>query len=207
MADGMTRGDRDDLMKHCRRIEKVAKSAAKQRVAELMATFAAELSAQRKINDARWKDVTAEADAAVAEADARIAAICREIGVTEAFRPSLHLGWASRGENADKSRRLELKYVATTRCAAMLKTAEAEIERRIVEFQTQLLAGGLETVEARAFLEAMPTVSQLMPALSLPEIEAAVPVRELGEGSSWREDSRIEGLSKEAAKLLAEMTK
>jgi hypothetical protein len=43
--------------------------------------------------------------------------------------------------------------------------------------QTHLLAGGLESDKASAFLAAMPTAEELMPALSAGEIEAETPLR------------------------------
>ncbi len=86
-SDGMTRQERADLAQLVRRREKLAKANAKQRAAELMADVEQQLAAQHKADDERWRDITARAEAAVAEADAEVAQICREAGVPESFRP------------------------------------------------------------------------------------------------------------------------
>jgi len=176
MTDGMSQRERTDLAALVRRREKVAKTAALQRKAELLADVEEQLAATYKRNAEHWAEVTAAADQAVADADAEIARRCQALGIPEAFRPSLHLGWYNRGESADAQRRAELRRVAVTRLDAMEKAARAEIERRSVNVQTQLLAGGLESAAAQAFLETMPTADQLMPPLALAELEASVPL-------------------------------
>jgi len=183
--DGMTARERAELAALVRRREKVAKSGTRQRVAELVADVEAQLAASYASDDARWRDLTAAAEAAVSDADAAIATRCRELGIPEDFRPGLRLSWYGRGENASAQRRSELRRVAGTRIAAMEQAARAEIERRSVEVQTALLAGGLASAAARTFLESMPTPDHLMPALALSELEAVVPI---GAGRSRLDD-------------------
>lgn len=172
----MTRRERDDLSKLVRRREKVAKTDANQRAAELQADVERQLAMRYQADDANWQDLTARANAAIATADAELAARCRELGVPETFRPRLSLAWSSRGDNSLAERRNELRKVAMTRIEALRKGAHTEIERQSVEVQTKLLAGGLETDAARGFLESMPTADDLMPPLALTEVEAAVPL-------------------------------
>jgi hypothetical protein len=76
---------------------------------------------------------------------------------------------------AAKERVAELRKVAQTRIAALEKAACNDIERSSLEVQTELLAGGLQSGEARAFLESIPTAAALMPPLSVPELEALTP--------------------------------
>jgi hypothetical protein len=175
-ADGLTARERADLSALVRKRERVAKTDAKQRAAELLADVEARLAARFKSNDERWAAVTVEAQKTVEAADQEIARICREIGVPEEFRPRLGLSWYSRGENADRERRAELRKVASTRIAAMELAARSEIERGSLDAQTALLAGGLTTDAARNVLAALPTVEALMPGLSVDELEAAVPI-------------------------------
>ena len=130
-------------------------------------------SVYRPADDNVWRELHATADNEVADADERIADRCRQLGIPETFRPRLQLLWHSRGENAAANRRTELRAVAKTRIDADKKTATTEIERRSIDIQEQLIAGGFETDEARAFLTSMPTADALMPAApSLAEIEA-----------------------------------
>jgi len=174
--DGMNQRERTDLAALVRRREKVAKTATKQRAAELLADVEEQLAATYKRDAEHWAEVTAAAEQAVAAADAAVARKCRELGIAAEFRPSLHLSWYGRGENGSRDRRAELRRVAATRVAAMEQAARAEIERRSVDVQTKLLAGGLESGAAQAFLESMPTADQLMPALAVADLEAAVPI-------------------------------
>jgi hypothetical protein len=44
------------------------------------------------------------------------------------------------------------------------------IDGKLLETETALITGGLESGEARAFLEAMPTAEQLMPAIGLDDL-------------------------------------
>lgn len=177
MTDTMTKRERDDLAQLTRRREKVAKTAATERSAELLADFEQQMATVYSAEDEAWRDVTAKAKQVVAEADAEIAKRCRELGIPEDLRPSLSLGWSGRGQNANRERRGELRRVAQSRIAAMEKQARSQIERSSVEIQTQLLAGGLETDAARAFLESMPTVDALMPALNPIDVQKALPWR------------------------------
>jgi hypothetical protein len=181
----MTRRDREDLAKLVRRREHVAKTSAGQRSGELLADFEQQLATIYKSSDAAWRTITAEARQAVASADAQLAARCRDLCIPEDLRPRLDLNWYGRGDNASRERRAELRKVATSRIAALEKQAKSEIERQSVELQTQLLAGGLESSEARAFLEAMPTVQALMPPLSATDLESAMPAMSARRGSHF----------------------
>lgn len=176
LSDGLTSRDRRDLADLVRRREKVAKTAAKQRAAELLADVEEQLAATFKAHDDRWVDVTKAAQESVKAADQEIARICRDHGVPEEFRPRLTLGWHGRGQNAEVERRTELRRVATTRIAAMELAARSEIERGSLDAQTALLAGGLTSDAAHAVLAALPTAEALMPGLSLDELEAALPI-------------------------------
>jgi hypothetical protein len=172
-TDQMTRREREDLAQLVRRREKVAKTQAQQRSAELLADFEAKLAAEYAYDDdAVWKQAKERADAVVQEAEVQIAARCRELGIPPQFAPDLSLGWYRRGENAVKERRTELRKVATTHIAALERAARSEIERRSVEVQTQLIAGGLTSSAAKSFLESMPTAASLMPPLSVGDVES-----------------------------------
>lgn len=92
----------------------------------------------------------------------------------EAFRPSLHLSWYRRGENADRDRRTELRKVAQTELAARGKAAKVEIGRRAADLLTELAGGALKSSESKAFLEAMPSIDELMPRITLPELEKSL---------------------------------
>lgn len=170
-APPMTRREREDLAKVARLRARVARSAIVQREAELLADVEAQLAAEYAFTDEAWADITKGAAEAVAEADRQVAALCRERGIPEEFRPRLDTFWHRRGRNAVGERRTELRKVAQSRIAAVGKAAKASIEAREADVLTELLAGGLSSDAARTFLESIPSAAQLMPPMQVRELE------------------------------------
>lgn len=184
-AVGMSEAERKRLGEQVRREERVAKTSLKQRSARLKADMEQQLAARFRQDDERWRAITTEAKKMVEDSDAKMAAICREMGVREEFRPSLSLGWYGRGENASKERRAELRRVGEKLIDEQEAAGKVAVERRSVEIQRELLAGGLQSEDARAFLMSMPTAEQLLPPLSLAELDEVVPVKKLHEGYGY----------------------
>jgi hypothetical protein len=180
----MSKGERDDLAKVARLRARVAKSTVAQREAELLADVEAQLAATYRFDDAAWADVTRKAKEAVEVAAEQVAQRCRELGIPERFAPGLNLSWHSRGENGMRDRRAELRKVAQTQIAAAGKAAKLAIEQREAQVLTELIAGGLESQEARSFLESIPTPEQLMPTMTIAELEAGTPMP--ADNRSWR---------------------
>lgn len=173
----MTRAERTDLARLTRARARVAKAAVVQREAELLADVESQLSAAYSFDDDAWADVTRAAQSAVAEADEQVAERCRQLGIPERFRPSLYVGWSGRGENATAARRGELRKLAQTHIAAAGKAAKAQIEARAVEVEGEIVAAGLTTEAARAFLRSIPEPAELMPTLALGELESELTTR------------------------------
>ena len=168
----MNKSDRDDLLKVCRMRVRVAKADAAAVAAKRKAEFAAQLAAVYSFDqDEIWKQAKAAADTAVEQAQNEIAQRCVELGIPRRFAPALNLAWWGRGENATAGRRAELTRVAHTRIDQLEKKARLEIERASVDVQTRLVADGLASADARAFLEAMPTADQLMPVVTVEQIQ------------------------------------
>jgi hypothetical protein len=168
----MTRSEREDLQRLVRQREKVQKSAARQRSAELLADFDSQLAAEYRFDDdAVWAEAAKLADAEVVKAQAKVAERCRQLGIPDEFAPSLKLGWANRGyANAVKARREELRRVAQSRIAAMEASACVVIEHASVQAQTRLALAGLTSEAAKVFVEALPAVEDLMGRLSFDEL-------------------------------------
>jgi hypothetical protein len=167
----ITKGEREELRKAILKNAKVARNYAKYHGVRILANVEEKLAAIYKFEDEALIDITAEAKKAVDDADAALAARCRERGIPENFRPSLSLGFYGRGENAIASRRAELRKVAQTRVEAMVMEATLAIDREEAAQLMQLTITGLTSDEAIAFLESMPSPEDLMPsieALKLP---------------------------------------
>jgi hypothetical protein len=177
MSGLMTQGERIELSKLVRIRARVAKADVDALAARHLADVEAELAARYSANHHAWAEVTQQAKAAIATADAEIAERCRALGIRDEFRPQLFVSWSGRGENGDKTRRAELRKVAETELAARAKAAKVEIQRYEATQLTHLAAGALASDEARAFLEAMPTPAQLMPPVALLALEATLAAR------------------------------
>src|SRR5882757_1631074 len=97
----MTKCEREDLQRLIRQREKVLKSAAKQRSAELLAEFENQMAASYQFDvDETWADVVRGVRSEMAKANARIADRCRKLGIPRDFAPGLEFHWRDRGANA-----------------------------------------------------------------------------------------------------------
>ena len=185
----MTRADRAELARVVRMRAKVARNGIETRKAELLADFENQFAEEYDFDDARWAAITETATRAVKEADEAVAAVCREVGIPENFRPSLSVSWYSRGTNAIARRHAELRKVAETRLDAMGKQAKLSIDHTELDACTDLAAGALQTDAARDWLDRLPTVERLMPRLDLHQIETG---RSGGEGKlTIKEESAL----------------
>jgi hypothetical protein len=86
-GDPMTSGERKELMALVRRREKLAKQNAEVRARELMADFEHQMASMYSWDeDAVWAEAMQTATQAIAEADAKVAERCRELGIPEQYR-------------------------------------------------------------------------------------------------------------------------
>jgi len=174
----MTGRERTELAQLCRRRETLAKNAVLVHAATLKANFEQQIAAKYSFDrDAVWKQAYELAEAATEKANKAIAAECRGLEIPAEFAPSIKTYWFERGDNAVDKRRSELRKGAYTRIDSVAKDAKLKIEHFSLDTQTKLLASGLESAEAKAFLESIPTPGQLMPPMTLDAIEAAMPKR------------------------------
>jgi hypothetical protein len=178
----MTKAEREDLQRLIRQREKVLKSAATQRSAEVLADFENQMGQQFSFDqDKVWAEAAKIANAAVSKAQEQIKARCREIGIPDRFAPRLSLDWCNRGYgNLLKERRAELRKMAVTAIEAQEQKAKVQIELSCLEAQTTLAVSGLTSDAARGFIETLPAIETLMPLLSFAEVagESKPPVAE-----------------------------
>jgi hypothetical protein len=169
----MRKGEREELAKHARQRAALARKMAEQRAAELRADAERQLATMYQDEDERFRDLTATAKAACRKADETLAKRCRELGIPEEMRPSINYYFSSRGENSVPARRTELRRVLMSRVEAMTREAYVRIEAGALEAQTMLLRDGLESAQAHAFLDAMPTIEALMPKIDVVQLTHA----------------------------------
>jgi hypothetical protein len=169
----MTKSERESLLQVVRLRAKVAKSDATAYSAKLRADFEQQLDTKYSFDqDAIWQEMASLMQATADEAAAKVAARNRELGIPDWAAPRIVWGWRERGENATKERRAELRRLAHVQIEAIEKEARARIDRTSSEVQTKLYASGLTTEAANLFLEQIPSIESLMPALELTKIEA-----------------------------------
>jgi hypothetical protein len=172
----MTVAERSELAKLVRLRSKVAKNEVMATIAVRLAQFEAQVATRYDKFDEHWAALSLEADKKIEQLDGELAKRCEALGIPARFRPQLEVSWYHRGENASKERRAELRRVAESKLQAQAMRAKADIERREVDLITQIVQEGLDSERAKAFLDAMPTVNQLMPELALNAVEKILPV-------------------------------
>ncbi|MFN8129408.1 MAG: hypothetical protein U0R28_11460 [Candidatus Nanopelagicales bacterium] len=167
----LTRGEQVDLQKLARMRAKVARNQIDAVKAERLAEFERELQARYAVDNEAWADLTRDADEHVRKADEELAKRCEALGIRPEFRPRMTATWYNRGENASKERQAELRRLARLELDAMGKTAKQRIDAAELDAVTAIVAVGMGS-EARALLEAMPEVGDLIPALALETVES-----------------------------------
>jgi hypothetical protein len=169
----MTKGEREDLIRLVKQREKVAKTAAEQRSAAMLAEFEQQISAVHTFNSNEvWKAAVECAQEAANEASKKIMAEADKLGIPREFQPKLQFHWARRGENEYNDRRVELRRLAKAEIDALEKVARVQIESQSVQAQTEVIANGLNSEAAIAFLNRLPAIENMMPALDVTQIQA-----------------------------------
>ena len=173
MSDVMTRSEIANLERLIRKQERVLKAATDQRAAELKADFEAKVTAQYSFDDDQvWKEAFKLARESVDAAQAEIAKRCEEIGIPAEFAPSIEYHWHSRGTNAVRQRRDELRRKADAEIEALKKSAPTQIEIWSLNAQTDLASRTLTSEAAKTFLDSMPATAELMPKLEYQQVHA-----------------------------------
>jgi hypothetical protein len=168
----MTKGEREDLIRLVKQREKVSKTAAEQRSAAMLAEFEQQISAIHSFNDNEiWKAATEAAIEAAKKANTEIMAEATKLGIPKEFQPKLNFSWACRGQNEYGQRRDELRRLAKAEIDALEKVARVQIESTSVQAQTEIIANGLNSDAALEFLNRLPAIESMMPALDVSSIQ------------------------------------
>ena len=183
----MTKGERDDLCRLVKQREKVAKTAAEQRSAAMLAEFEQQISAVHTFNrNDVWKAAVEAAIEAAKKANEAVVSGADKLGIPREFQPKLQFNWARRGENEYRERRDELRRLAKAEIDALEKLARVQIESQSVQAQTEIIANGLNSEAAIAFLNRLPAIKSMMPALDVTQIQAKLADRARSSGSYQR---------------------
>jgi len=171
-ARRLSRQETHDLSMIIKDRVKVLKAHAEEQAAVLLADFEQKLAAQYRFDqDEVWLEATKRADQVVKAAQEQIELRCIELGIPRALAPQLELSWNGRGQAKMASRRAELRLVAKTQIAAMVKAAVTKIEKQGLDLRTQVVAMGLLSPDATLFLESLAPVEAAMQALDFADIQ------------------------------------
>jgi hypothetical protein len=167
------RRERESLERLSRDVEQLAKADADVRAKELATDFEQQLAAIYSFDQQPvWEEAHRLADVAVNQAQSQIAEECVKLRIPREFAPRINLHCDDCGENASKKRRAELRKAAYTKIEVLNKAAKTQISLAASKRRIRLMSGPLDSDEATKFSESMPTALEMMPKLSLNEIEA-----------------------------------
>lgn len=174
MADSMTRKDREQLVQVAKMRARVAKASIDQRELALKGQIEDELQALFETESDMAERAMQRAQAVARTAQADLDQWLDEHDVPSRMRPRIGVADPSRGygDETIASRRAALRSLANARVKALGAQAKVELDRSCADTVTSLIAGGLDTEEARRTLDQMPTIDQLMLAPSVAELEA-----------------------------------
>jgi hypothetical protein len=168
----ITKGERSELRSLIRQRFKVLRSEVEARRAELASELEDRITARFAEEDKRWSDAMFLIGEATREANRKANDILRGLNI-DAMDTSREYDVVNfRGVAQPKAERNVLLRNGTKRIEAQVKAALLQLDGQEADLLTRLVANGLESDEARAFLGEIPTVSALVPADRLLALEA-----------------------------------
>jgi hypothetical protein len=177
----VSKTERAELAGVVKRRHKLAKAAVDQRRAAVLADFEELLAKQWEPVELAGKELVEIARKAQAEVQRQIEETWRQRGLPEEMMPDSYFGMTGRGSNALAKRRSELRRVATTRAEALALKAKLAIDASEADQLGALAAGGLTSSEAKEFLNAVPQAEDLVPTLTIAELESELPSMRRGD--------------------------
>lgn len=169
----ITKGERTELRSIVRQQFKVLRQEILQREAEMLAEVENQISEKYATQDQGWQAVQHEVHEACMEANRRINDALYNAGYQVKGGSERMWVQTPRIDQPTKDRQ-QLRYHAQTKIRAQVKAALLKLDRDEADLLRNLAVGALESDEARAFLTAIPSVSELVPTTRLMELEASL---------------------------------
>lgn len=174
--DGITPGERRELRSIVKGQFKVLREEVKRREQEMHAEAEMQLLDRYRDEDTAIAAAQERARDAVAEAILKVREIGREL--QELF-PDLTVsaGQEQYGGrislSASNQKRSQLHRAILASIPNKVGDAQLNLSRQEMDLLASLSVGALETSEAKAYLDTIPTVGELIPAVRLRELEAS----------------------------------
>lgn len=171
----ITKSERAELRSLIRQRFKVLRADVEARRAELEAELEERIAAKYAADDKAWNDAVFLIQEAAREANRKANDVLRGLNLEglDLERQEYEVV-AARPMSQPRKERRELKQRGTTRIAAQVRQAHLQLDRQEADLLTRLVADALESDAARAFLGEIPTVSALVPADRLLQLEASL---------------------------------
>lgn len=160
----ITKGERAELRSLIKQRFKVLRAEVEARRAELAVELEERIAARFAQDDKRWTDAMFLIAEAVREANRKANDILRSLDIDALDTSREYELVMFRGVAKPTAERNVLLRNGTKRIDAQVKSALLQLDGQEADLLTRLVANGLESDEARAFLGEIPTVSALVPA-------------------------------------------
>ena len=169
----ITKAERAELRSVVRQQFRVLKDEVGQRQAELEAEIDAQVAEAWSDRDERLGQLRHAISVIADEANTKLRALLVDhpdrdtLQVRPFIAPDV-------SKFADDQARHKIRAAAVSDLAARVGAATVKLGRQEADLLRQLAVGALESDEARSFLSSIPSVSELVPAARLKELEASL---------------------------------
>lgn len=170
----ITKGERAELRSLIRQRFKVLRAEVAARRAELAVELEERIAARFADEDKRWSDAMFLIGEAAREANRKANDILRGLDIDALDTSQEYSVISARHVMKPTAERSVLQRNGAKRIEAQVAAALLQLDGQEAQLLTRLVAGGLESEEARAFLGEIPTVSALVPADRLLELERSL---------------------------------
>jgi hypothetical protein len=171
-TERLTKSEIDYLLRALRANVKAAKSAVVGLEAKLRAEFEEELNRRYPLGaDPVWQKAFDALMHQYEKSQAQVDRRCDELNLPRRFRPAIMMpSWHYGGAPMKKELRAELRRVAYAQIKLLVQERVEEQERESARIQLEIMAEGCVTPTAKAFLDSLPKVDQLIKPLSAAEV-------------------------------------
>jgi hypothetical protein len=167
----MTGRERSDLQSLAKMNARVSKADVDAVVADRVADFERGLQREWSAQELQVQDLMTEVNERVQAINDEITRRCDDLDIRPELRPQMLAGLMTR-RHLSKDRETELRRLARAELEAAGKRAKVEIDRQTASICGEIVASGLSSSEAHAMLGRVETPQQLVPEVSMRELES-----------------------------------
>lgn len=167
----ITKGERTELRSIVKQQFKVLRSELEQRQREMYAQVEEEIVTRYSADDEQWRGLEHEIHEITLEANRRVNDALYKAEM-EVRGSSERMWFSTPSIQQPTADRHQIRRLAHAKIEAQMKAAKLRLDRDEADLLRTLAIGALESDEAHGFLEAIPTVGELVPVARLAELEA-----------------------------------